>query len=54
MLDILFQNYFRDPWNVFDLVLIIGSCADLIIYFNSVGSYLFIRSLLLFIILVGL
>ncbi|XP_066923067.1 muscle calcium channel subunit alpha-1-like isoform X2 [Clytia hemisphaerica] len=28
-------NYFRDLWNVFDLLVILGSCADLIIFFNE-------------------
>lgn len=28
-------NYFKDLWNLFDLFVILGSCADLIIYFQS-------------------
>ena len=34
------QNYIRQPWNVFDLVTVIGSIIDIIITFWGVVSSL--------------
>ncbi len=28
---ILFQNYFRDKWNAFDFITVLGSIADVLV-----------------------
>lgn len=39
----LFQNFFKDPWNIFDLITVIGSIIDALILELGV-SFLFIIS----------
>ena len=34
---VFLQNYFRDPWNVFDFITVVGSIVDVLISFISIG-----------------
>jgi hypothetical protein len=38
LLSLRFQNYFRDPWNIFDFVTVIGSITDVIVSELSVTN----------------
>lgn len=33
----IFQNYFRDPWNVFDFITVVGSIVDVLISLINIG-----------------
>ena len=33
------QNYFRDAWNIFDFIIVLGSIADIIIGEVGVGQF---------------
>jgi len=41
---IMMQNYFSDPWNVFDFIIVLGSITDIIYTEVTVSGFLLLHS----------
>ena len=40
---LILQNYFKDSWNVFDFITVVGSIIDVLVTEIKVSTFIFIR-----------